>query len=283
MAEPMVNPLVDPIAADAAHPASAQTRATGDTPATRTLGADVLILMYHHCAPPPRDARVPGLYVTPEQFAWQLDWLRARGASFATFADFDNRDVTADSHAPQVIVTFDDGFRDVYERAWPVLQARRIPAVVFPVVGDIGKTGVVWPENTDRAPQTLMTAEQIREMQAGGCEFGSHLWDHRRASGMSAAELSEQLRRSHGGLAAITGRAPLSIAYPFGAYTPQVVDATAAAGYRYAVTTETGSNRGAPLLELRRIGVKGTRFHHRWRFARALSRALASARQAVSA
>jgi len=265
----------------------------------RTLARDAVILMYHHCAAPPPDAAVRGLYVTPEQFAWQMDWLLSRNVAWCTFADLEpdaavERLLEAEGTAaevvpegqappgdgrPRVVVTFDDGYRDVYENAWPVLSRRGIPAVVYPVVGDIGKTGIVWPENADRRPQDLMSAGQIREMAAGGAEFGSHLWEHRRAGRLPPEELREQLARSFNGLAEITGRRTLSLAYPYGDYSPQVVAETARAGYRYAVTTREGTNRNAPLLELRRYAIRGTRLHHRWRFTRTLRRALAAASQ----
>jgi len=245
----------------------------------RTLAQDVVILMYHHCAAPPLGAPVPGLYVTREQFAWQMDWLMKQSVAFCTFADLEKPDA-APGRKPRVLLTFDDGFRDVYENAWPLLARRGIPAVVYPVVGDIGKSGVVWPENMDRSPQDLISLEQIREMAAEGIEFGSHLWEHRRANKMEPEELRSQLARSFAGIAAITGRETLSLAYPFGAYSLQVLEETARAGYRYAVTTRKGSNRGAPALELRRLSMRGTRFHHRWRFTHMLRRALAAATQA---
>lgn len=250
----------------------------------RTLARDAVILMYHHCAAPPADAVVRGLYVTPEQFAWQMDWLLNRNVEWCTFADLERlrgAQAPPESRRPRVLVTFDDGYRDVYENAWPVLSRRSIPAIVYPVVGDIGKSAVVWPENADRRPQSLMSAEQIREMAAGGVEFGSHLWEHRRAGGLPPDDLREQLARSFNGLAEITGRRTLSLAYPYGDYSPRVVAETERTGYRYAVTTREGTNRNAPVLELRRYAIRGTRFHHRWRFTRTLRRALAAASESV--
>ncbi|MFI5399645.1 MAG: polysaccharide deacetylase family protein [SAR324 cluster bacterium] len=260
-------------------PSAATPHPAAGTPHPRTLARDAVILMYHHCAAPPADAVVRGLYVTPEQFAWQMDWLQSRNVEWCTFADLERPDAAAEAR-PRVLVTFDDGYRDVYEQAWSVLARRGIPAVVYPVVGDIGKSGVVWPENADRRPQSLMSAEQIREMAAGGVEFGSHLWEHRRADGLRPEDLRGQLARSGSVLAEITGRPTLSLAYPYGEYSPRVVEETARAGYRYAVTTRAGTNRNAPVLELRRFAIRGTRFHHRYAFTRTLRRALAAASEA---
>jgi peptidoglycan/xylan/chitin deacetylase (PgdA/CDA1 family) len=268
------------------------------------LPPDLIILMYHHVAEPPRGASLRGLYVTPRQFAWQMDRLRNAGVRFCTFASLTGGTIAsaaspsttragaapqggsphggkAAAPGPWVLVTFDDGYRDVYEHAWPVLRERGIPAVVYPVVGDIGKSGVVWPESTDRTPADVLTELQVREMARGGIEFGSHLLDHVHADRLALPDLRRQLARSREGLALIAGSAPLSIAYPFGSYTPQVAEEAARAGYRYGVTTRAGSNRGAPPLELRRTAVKGTRLYHRWRFAWALRREIAAAKAAV--
>jgi len=240
------------------------------------LPPDLIILMYHHVAEPQPGAPVRGLYVTPRQFAWQMDWLRDAGVRFSTFAALSGAEATGSG--PWLVVTFDDGYRDVYEHAWPVLRARSIPAVVYPVVGDIGKSGVVWPESRDQTPADVLTELQVREMARGGIEFGSHLWDHVRADRLAPPDLRLQLTRSREALARIAGSAPLSIAYPFGSYTPQVAEEAARAGYRFGLTTLVGSNCGAPPLELRRMAVKGTRIHHRWRFARALRREIAAAK-----
>jgi peptidoglycan/xylan/chitin deacetylase (PgdA/CDA1 family) len=248
------------------------------------LSGEAIILMYHHCAPLPPQAAIRGLYVTPRQFAWQMDWLRRRNVRFCTLNDLQapgnglQEAGTAAAHRPRVVVTFDDGLRDVYENAFPVLAERHIPAVVFPVVGDIGKSDVVWNENKDKSPQSLMTEAQIREMAEAGTEFGSHLWEHRNASRLAPGELREQLTRSRDELARITGRATTSIAYPYGDYSAEVLAETARAGYRYAVTTKEGSNRGVPLLELRRHPIKGVSLLHPLRFIRTMRRALAAAR-----
>lgn len=235
------------------------------------LSGEVVILMYHHCAELPPNAALRGVYVTPRQFAWQMDWLQRHDVQFCTFADLES---TGASGRCRVIVTFDDGVRDVYEYAFPLLAERHIPAVVFPVVGDIGRSGVVWAENKDKSPQVLLSESQIRMMDAGGIEFGSHLWEHRKATRLSPDELRHQLVRSRDQLAQITGRQILSIAYPYGDHSPEVVAETARAGYRYAVTTEEGSNRGVPLLELRRYAIKGVSFFHPLRFIRTMRRVL---------
>ncbi len=243
------------------------------------LRGEVIVLMYHHVAEPPPAAPVRGLYVTPAQFAWQMEWLQGRGARFVTCRDL--LDGPGAAGGPRLAVTFDDGHRDVFEHGWPVLRRLGIPAVVFPVVGDLGKSGVVWPESEDRSPMTLLTESQVREMAGQGVEFGSHLWDHLHADRLASEALRDQLQRSRDRLAALLNAPPVTLAYPYGAYTDAVADEAARAGYRIALTTESGSNAGCSLLRLRRVAVKGTRWHHRWRFARQMTQLLEAARCAA--
>lgn len=243
-----------------------------------TVERDVIILMYHHVADPPRGAPIRGLWVSPAQFAWQLDWLLARGVRFLTLRDLVRRAESGRAAPPQpeAILTFDDGYRDVYRNAFPLIRARGLGAVVFPVVGDLGRAGVVWEESADRTPAELLTEAEAREMAQAGIEFGSHLMAHRRADRLGAAELDDQLARSKAALERLLGGQVLSLAYPFGAYNEEVVAAAARAGFRCAVTTEDGANRDASLMRLRRISVKGARWYHRWSFRRALASRLAA-------
>ena len=57
-----------------------------------------------------------------------------------------------------VVLTFDDGYRSVYETAYPLLKARGWPFTVF-----------LCPEGIDRGRGPVMTWDQLREMAAAGC------------------------------------------------------------------------------------------------------------------
>ena len=248
--------------------------ASNASPSQTLLPEGLLILMYHRVAWPPAGAQ-RGLYTTPDQFAGQLAALTRAGAAFTTFSALAKGAVGAEgppeARGPghPVILTFDDGTQDLYRHALPFLVRARIPAVVYPVVGDLGKRGVVWPENADPTPVDLLNEAELREMATAGIEFGSHLMEHRRAPGLDAEALATQLSASKTRLEALTGAPCVSLAYPFGAYGEREVAAAHAAGYRYAVTTESGvCPPTAHPLRLPRVAVKGTRWHHPWRFRR---------------
>jgi peptidoglycan/xylan/chitin deacetylase (PgdA/CDA1 family) len=85
---------------------------------------------------------IPSMLVSRKMLGQHLDWLgrRFRFVSLDELgARFDGSDGTQD---PIVAITFDDGYRDLYEYAFPLLQQKGIPAAVFVVTDLVGTTGV---------------------------------------------------------------------------------------------------------------------------------------------
>jgi peptidoglycan/xylan/chitin deacetylase (PgdA/CDA1 family) len=235
-----------------------------------------IILMYHHIEPPPPTARIRGMYVTPAQFDRQIGWLLARGFTFTTFGGLTKNAETA----RRVIITLDDGYANNYHRAFPILRKHGIPAVVYPIISDLGRRGVVWPGATEQSPADMLTREQIVEMSRGGLEFGSHLLHHERLTGMTQARQQEELAGSRAELEALTGQEVLSIAYPYGDFDDAVVARTAASGYRYGVTTLPGVNDpDVDPLRLLRFTAKGCKLHHPLKFRRMIRGAETDIRQ----
>ncbi|MBF0287309.1 MAG: polysaccharide deacetylase family protein [SAR324 cluster bacterium] len=236
------------------------------------------ILMYHHIAEPPRAVKVRGLYVTPKQFEWQIQCLKEAGFEFTNFRKLTNQNgeqFSTSSSKRQIILTFDDGYLDNYENAFPILRHYGITAVIYPVVGAIGKKKVIWKENDEQYPVDLMTKNAIQEMHQAGVEFGSHLYDHMHLEQQTQASIQNQLCRSKEILENILGEDVLSVAYPFGSYSSTVLQATAEAGYQYGLTTVSGINTAQqPHLELKRTAIKGNRLHHRWTFMKQLQHEL---------
>lgn len=229
----------------------------------RMLNRELTILQYHHVGIPSPRVRYRSLYVTPAQFDWQLRQFQRLPITWMTFRDLLNHENDAADSAHRMMITFDDGSSGVYEHAFPLLRKYGIPAVVYPVIGDLGKKQVVWQDSTDKTPLDIISAEQVREMSEQGIEFGTHLYNHARAHLLSAERLREELTTSKVALEAIVRQDVLSIAYPFGNYNQQVLDFTRDAGYRFGVISRPGSNIGQNMMELYRTPIRGTRWYHR--------------------
>ena len=236
-------------------------------------GQRLLILMYHHIARPPANVRLRGLYTTPRQFDGQLRWLKKQALEFTTFSQLKRGEQPKCKRL--VMVTFDDGLHDNYSEALPILRQHAVPAVVFPVMSDIGKRNVIWEEAKDQTPADLVNEEEIREMQASGVEFGSHLLDHTHLTRHSAEEQRRQLLDSKDQLQEILSQEVLSIAYPYGDVDGPAAAKAAEAGYCFGVTTEEGTNtRSTNPMLLRRVPAKGSKPYHPLKFRRQVKRHL---------
>ncbi|MCK9631760.1 MAG: polysaccharide deacetylase family protein [Methanoregula sp.] len=78
------------------------------------------------------DAPFPSIFgVTPKEFSDQLDIL-GKTAQFLGSDDIcDIIDGTKSLPPKAVVITFDDGFKEQYELAWPILKEKGIPAIFF--------------------------------------------------------------------------------------------------------------------------------------------------------
>jgi len=230
------------------------------------LSEHIIILLYHHIAEPPPNAGVRGLYVTKGQFRKQLAWMLKNGFTFTTFHQLAAG--RAESPNPTVILTFDDGHLDNYTHGFPVFKEFQVPAIIFPVVGDIGKRNLSW-EDANKCPVNLMTVEQIQEMAKWGVEFGSHLMRHVRLGHIEQSTGRRELSESKKRLELITGQTVRTIAYPFGDVNPKIHQAAQKAGYQFGVTCEPGiATPEKPPLLLPRNVVKGSKWYHPIKFKR---------------
>ncbi|MFL5518059.1 MAG: polysaccharide deacetylase family protein, partial [Gemmatimonadales bacterium] len=132
-----------------------------------------LILTYHAVEPGPAP-----LCVHPDLFREHLDVLAEAGAVHHTLSEL----AAAFEHdtVPEraVAVTFDDGFRSVFEHAVPQLADAGASATVFAVAGALGGYND-WPSQPGSAPvRPLMDAGQLRELADAGIEIGSHGFEH---------------------------------------------------------------------------------------------------------
>ncbi|MFZ5892879.1 MAG: polysaccharide deacetylase family protein [Myxococcota bacterium] len=108
----------------------------------------VIVLMYHRIAGP--DRSLGGLAV--ETFTEQMQWLRDRCDPIWP-EELIERAKRPRQRKPAVLVTFDDGFRDYHDLAYPVLSRLEIPGTVFLATSfmDRGGTGMMWTEEVQWA------------------------------------------------------------------------------------------------------------------------------------
>jgi glycosyltransferase involved in cell wall biosynthesis/peptidoglycan/xylan/chitin deacetylase (PgdA/CDA1 family)/ubiquinone/menaquinone biosynthesis C-methylase UbiE len=196
----------------------------------------VPVLMYHRIA----DEGPPELApyrVSPEMFRAQMRWLRRNG--YHTIVSEELAWFLANSHpfvGRPVMITFDDGYQDFADIAWPLLRRHDFRAEVF-VITDLVGGQADWDCRFGE-PASLMDPETIAVLAAQGACFGSHLASHRGADGLSTRELAEELLRSRHCLAHWTGQQPCALAAPFGLTDQRLEWLAAECGYRIGFSTE---------------------------------------------
>jgi len=212
----------------------------------------VPILMYHKIAPRPRRVRLKGLYVAPSTFTEQLAELSENGFVSCSLAEA----CQDGPSAPRMALTFDDGFRNVFQNALAPLTERRWRALQFLVANCIGQMNQ-WDLRDGEAPEPLMDAVEVRDWLGAGHAIGSHSLTHARLTRLTLRDAREEIFVSKKKLEDAFGVPVEHFCYPYGDWNEPVRELVLEAGYRTACTTEFGVNTPAtPPLTLHRIGVR---------------------------
>ncbi len=110
----------------------------------------VIVLTYHRVVPQTvveRQHIQPGMYMLEESFAAHIAYLRER---FTILALDDLLDLWRTNQFKRdqsyCVITFDDGWRDNYQFAFPILRRHVVPATIFLATDFIGTTRWFWPD-----------------------------------------------------------------------------------------------------------------------------------------
>jgi peptidoglycan/xylan/chitin deacetylase (PgdA/CDA1 family) len=200
----------------------------------RPKAKGVPVLMYHKIGTPPTNSKLKKLWVSANIFRKQLTYLRAHRYTPILFSEIKKfeKNSTALPGKP-VLITFDDGYANNYEEAFPLLKNFGMKGNIFLVYETIGKDNV-WHEPETESRIKMLTKEQILEMQESGLvEFGSHTMRHRNLSRAESQDVVWEVTESKKRLTELLGREVTAFAYPYGsgAYQPKVRQAAREAGY----------------------------------------------------
>jgi peptidoglycan/xylan/chitin deacetylase (PgdA/CDA1 family) len=193
----------------------------------------IAILAYHSL-----DDSDSVLSTPPGVFAEQMRILHGLGLKVISLGQVP--DERAHQRAEKaVVITFDDGFRNVYEHALPVLQEYRFPATVFLVTDYCEKTNS-WPgQPPSITRQPLLRWSQVREMSEAGLAFGSHTCTHPDLRRLPSQTAERELASSKKIIEDRTGRPADTFAYPYGSYDGDVMR-LARAHFQLACSTILG-------------------------------------------
>ena len=196
------------------------------------------------------------LTVSSEEFETQMAWLSENGYHAVTATELiDALEGKGTLPERPVLITFDDGYADNYQCAFPILKKYNMKAIIFLI-----------SEYVSLYPNYL-TWEQLAEMQASGIEFGSHTVDHNVLTDLSPNSINHELADSKRILENRLGRPVKFLAYPCGYTNEYIKKRVHTEGYRAAFTVNLGNVRpNDDLYALNRVPIFGALPHTMFRF-----------------
>jgi peptidoglycan/xylan/chitin deacetylase (PgdA/CDA1 family) len=202
------------------------------------VSSDVPILMYHSIADDGPQELAP-YRITPAAFREQLRYLRCNGFRSVGLADW-AKCIAGRQKLPgrPVIITFDDGYQDFADHAWPLLEEAGFTATMFVVTDKVG--GVADWDEINGDPPRLMDWDTLRDLQARGLAIGSHTASHPSLTDLPREAIQEEVIRSRLALRDELDIESVELAFPFGNWDDRVCEAVADAGYTACVTTYGG-------------------------------------------
>lgn len=209
----------------------------------------VPILTYHHIRSdvPLTEELTYGYSVSPAVLDQQLSFLANNSYQTISLNDLnDSLENTTPVPPKSVILTFDDGYRDFYTLAFPLLKKYNLRAVVFYIVGYFN-----YP--------SYMTWNMLAEIHNSGLvDVESHTLEHPLLTKIDSNEAKREIFESKKILEQKLNKKIKYFAYPYGNYDERVVNLVKEAGYNLAFGTLPGSTlRKSARFILHRVGISG--------------------------
>jgi peptidoglycan/xylan/chitin deacetylase (PgdA/CDA1 family) len=206
--------------------------------------------MYHYISNPPADADEyrRDLSVSPANFEAQLAWLRSQGYQSITLSDL-VYNLTLGWPLPDkpVIFTFDDGYRDNFTRAFPLLKKYGYVGTFFLVT-----------DRVDRRDPAYVTWGMVKKMHRAGMDIQPHGYRHHDLSDKPVDFLVYEIVGAKEAVEARTGEPARFFSYPSGSYDEQTIAVLRSAYFWGAVGVAQGATHTSDgLFELSRIRIRG--------------------------
>jgi peptidoglycan/xylan/chitin deacetylase (PgdA/CDA1 family) len=199
--------------------------------------------------------------VSPDNFKKQMRFLWRKGYGTLSLSNAIDCIRRGDSFpSGSLVVTFDDGYRNNYTAAFPVLQEFGYCATVFLTTQHCGRTNN-WPDQHPSIPELPMLSwDEIKEMTAHGIEFGAHTRNHPNLTEVNTEIARREIIESKNEMEEKMGQSVELFSYPFGRFNAEV-QAIVKAAFAGAISNKPGKiSSRSDLHALERINTTGRIF-----------------------
>ena len=199
------------------------------------------VLMYHSISTDPQNS----LCVSEKDFNAQMEWLSSQNFHALTVDQLYNALATGASVPEKpILITFDDGYKDNYTAAWPILQKYGFVGTFFIITNAIVPSRIDW--------------DQLKDLVKHGNSIGSHTVNHLDLRTMKDSQQESELANSKKILEEHLGVKVNSFCYPSGKYNQTTINLLQKLDYKIAFTTDTGRvHSGDDPLKLTRLRISG--------------------------
>lgn len=194
-------------------------------------GFRIPVLLYHYVeyVQDKGDTIRQSLNITPYTFEEQIKTFKDNNYTFLTASDVsDILDGKKKMPKKPVVITFDDGYRDFYTDAFPILKKYQAKATAYIVPNFLNR------------PNYMFTAQVEEIIKSGLVEIGAHTLNHVYLKGIDAKRAKEEIAESKYELEKEFNIKVVSFAYPYGAFDQETEKLVKEAGFKTAVSTIPG-------------------------------------------
>jgi len=201
----------------------------------------VPILTYHSI-----DYKKGSFFVSPENFARQMEYIKKNCYEVITLDELASSIKSKKRlKRNKVVITFDDGFKDNFKYAYPVLKKFGFSATIFLITDSIGNK------------ENFLNWDEVRIMSEYNISFGGHTKTHFYLGDVKDDKVAwEQIAGSKKAIEQEIHAPAEYFCYPVGGFNGKVKEIVKQAGYKGACTTNRGFARfNSDVYEIKRIKV----------------------------
>lgn len=219
----------------------------------------VRVFTFHRVTDVCRD----GMTVNTELFGRQLDYLLETHQVVTLEEALELLESRIRLERPVAVITFDDGYRSVFEHAFPIMTERGVAGSCFVTTGLVGTDERFVHDETNpaRASLEVMGWNEVQRLCMTGWTVGAHSETHARLSACQQSEAHAELEKPLRTLQAWLGRDEIPMAFPFGGtrdYTDDNIRTAKELGYVACFSNFGGENfPPADRYRLKRIDIGG--------------------------
>jgi peptidoglycan/xylan/chitin deacetylase (PgdA/CDA1 family) len=212
---------------------------------TSGSGTSIPILMYHSITE--QDESGVGAYyrtaTAPAVFARHMKYLHDNQYKTVDLAEAAQRLQNGRTAEKFAVITFDDGYSDIYRHAFPEIQRYGFSATVFLPTAYIGTTPLQFKG------KDCLTWSEVRELRRSNIAFGSHTVTHPQLATLNESAVKSEITDSKKAIEDNMGESVDTFAYPFAfpesnhLFVEMLRTALLESGYRHGVSTRIGTAR----------------------------------------